>query len=152
MDEIDPRQLALIRLSVREYGSGEMRAYLRRKGVDEPEAQEIVAELVKSGQISDERYSRVITRHQAHRGKGPHYIVAKLREKGVKTDARKVREFYREAAPMDELETARRVVEIRYPRAFEDEAERRRAYQALLRRGFSSDVASRCVNKSGSTS
>lgn len=147
MEDIDPRQLALNRLSVREYAAAEMRAYLLRKGVDEAQAETIVAELVRDGMISDERYSRVIARHQAHRGKGPHYIAAKLRQKGVRTDARRVRELYREVAPLDELEAARQVVETRYPRAFEDEKVRSRAYLGLLRRGFSSETAMRSLGR-----
>lgn len=143
------RELALARLSVREYGSGEMRTYLIRKGASEADAEAVVSELMAGRLIDDERYARVIARHQAFRDKGPAYVMSRLREKGVNLPMTTIRAIYQEAMPEgleSELELARRVVERRYPRALRDRAEKQRAYQALLRRGFSSEVVRRCLS------
>ena len=149
---VELSQLAMKRLSVREYGSGEMRSYLIRKGASEEQAERIVAELVDRKMIDDERYARVVARHQAFRDKGPSYVLMKLRQKGVQLPLKKVQEIFEETLPESagsELEMARKVVERRYPRAHEDRAELRKAYQALLRRGFSRDVVRKCLFKSG---
>lgn len=141
----DPRNLALGRLSVREYSAAEMRAYLKRKGVSDQEARSTVQALVEEGLISDLRYARALTRDQTFKDKGPAYIHAALRRKGVQIDSRQVKEIYAEVSDRDELSAARAVVEKRYPRAFSDPKERQRAYAALVRRGFSPSVASRCL-------
>jgi SOS response regulatory protein OraA/RecX len=151
MSEINWGSLALHRLSVREYGSGELRAYLRRKGATSAEAEKVVEDLVERGHINDERYARVIARHQAHRDKGPAYVLMRLRQKGVNLSQAKVRELFQEALPESvesELELARRVVEKRYPEALQpacDPKERARAFAALQRRGFSRDAISRAL-------
>lgn len=158
--QLDAKALALRRLSVREYGSGEMLAYLKRKGAPEGEASRVVEELVTKKLIDDERYARVIARHQAFRDKGPDYVMMKLRQKGVSLPRRKIQEIFEETLPEtvgSELEMARRVIERRYPAAIKksgdpgdskDPREKARAYAALVRRGFSRDVIRRALEDS----
>lgn len=149
---VSTRDLAIQRLSVREYGSGEMRSYLIRKGAPPEEATEVVAELVGDKLIDDERYARVIARHQAFRDKGPSYVLARLRQKGVRLPLTRVRAIYQETLPEQlnsELDLARRLVDRRYPRAHEDRDELRRAYGALVRRGFSREVAQKVLFRAG---
>jgi SOS response regulatory protein OraA/RecX len=141
--KIDSRALAMHRLSVREYGSGEMRSYLKRKGVPAPEADQVVEELLQRKLLDDERYARVVARHQAFRSKGPDFVQMRLRQKGVSLSRQKVQEIFREVLPESagsELEMARRVVERKYPRANIDQKEKAKAFAALARRGFSMDV------------
>ncbi|MDR3606119.1 MAG: regulatory protein RecX [Oligoflexia bacterium] len=146
MSEIDFAALALHRLSVREYGSGEMRAYLRKKGASADESRRIVSDLLERGMISDERYARVIARHQAHRDKGPAYVMMKLRQKGVDIGRGTMAEIFQEVLPeavASELELARRVAEKRYPSALGKNCDRKqksKAIAALARRGFSHAV------------
>lgn len=151
----DYRMLALARLSVREYAAAEMRSYLVRKGAKPADAELIVEELIGSERLDDRRYARAVTRHQAFRDKGPSYIQQKLRQKGVKISLPEVRGIFKETLPESyesELDMARKVLERRYPRAMpgpeQDRDEMRRAYQALIRRGFSSEVAKKCVFRS----
>ncbi len=156
MTEIEPsdpeltcqaRDLALNRLTVREYSAREMIAYLKRKGHSDKVARETVEALSQDKLIDDHRYARAVTRTQAIRDKGPGYILSKLRQKGVKIELSEVRTLYGESADHDELEMARRLVERRYPRAcatnieVRDNREIQRAYAALMRRGFSSEIA-----------
>lgn len=140
-DKPDPRVLARFRLGVREYSARELERYLRRKGVEAGEAERVVAELGEKGLLSDARYSRVIAREQVRRDKGPMAIAQKLGAKGVRVDLRAARELYHEANDgQDERSAILSILERRYPRAAAgggDERERRRAFQGLLRRGFS---------------
>lgn len=152
MDINEARNLALRRLAAREYSSAEMVAYLKRKGVDEKLAAEIVAKLVADRFISDERYAKVMTRYQVGRGKGPNYIRMKLKQKGVSADLGDIREMMGEVSGESDLALARRVVEARYPKAHASREEGARAYQALLRRGFSFEVARAAVFTRGAGS
>jgi regulatory protein len=141
------RQQALIRLNSREYAAGEMISYLKRKKFEQSEIIQTVDRLVEEGLISDARYSKIIARHSANRGKGPGYIQAKLRQKGVKLNSTEAKALFAEHASESELELAKRIIESRYPRAFENMKEKQRAYQGLIRRGISHEAAQLCMKK-----
>jgi regulatory protein len=151
--QLDVFGLAMRRISIREYGATELKSYLIRKGATPEQAEEVVSQLVAEQRIDDRRYARVIARHQAFRDKGPAYVLAKLRQKGLKLSMHEVQSLYEENLPRareSELEMAREVLERRYPHAFESQAEKKRAYEGLLRRGFSRDVVRKCLfQKSG---
>lgn len=140
-DANEPRNLALRRIAAREYSRAEMVAYLKRKGVETKQAEEVVARLVEESLISDERYAKVVARHQATRGKGPAYVRMKLKQKGIHADASEVREMLGDVTGESDIERARKIVEARYPNAANDKTVAAKAYQALIRRGFSFDVA-----------
>ena len=142
------RDQALIRLNVREYSAGEMKSYLKRKGYEKVEIDTTVDQLVSEGLISDGRYSRIIARHSANRGKGPGYIQAKLRQKGVKLSSSDAKALFNEHSSETELDLAKRILEARYPKAFDNFKEKQRAYQGLIRRGISHEVAQLCFKKS----
>lgn len=144
MSNATARDAALIRLNVREYSAGEMRMYLKRKGYELSEIDPVVAEFVTEGLISDGRYSKIIARHSANRGKGPGYIQAKLRQKGVKLSSQEAKSLFQENSSETELDLAKRILESRYPNAFENFKEKQRAYQGLIRRGISHEVAQLC--------
>jgi regulatory protein len=137
-------QQALTRLNVREYGAREMKNYLRRKAYGPEEIDAAVEALVQKGLISDERFSRIIARHSAQRGKGPGYIRTKLHQKGVKLEAAQAKKLFDELSPESELDLARRLLASKYPRAFENMKEKQRAYQGLIRRGLSHDIVREC--------
>lgn len=146
-------QLALKRVSIREYGSGELGKYLERKGASAEDARLIVQDLKGRGYLDDRRYARVIARHQAARDKGPQYILGRLRQKGVDLSLSEVKKIYDECLAQgqslgrgdSEIEAVQRVLERRYPRAKTDRSEAKRAYAALLRRGFSSELIQKCL-------
>jgi regulatory protein len=153
--QLDVWGLALRRISIREYGASELKSYLIKKGASTQKAEEVVSQLVAENKIDDRRYARVIARHQAFRDKGPAYVLSKLRQKGVKLSMREVQSLYEETLPetrQSELEMAREVLERRYPHALESQAEKKRAYEGLLRRGFSRDVVSKCLFKRSGSS
>src|SRR5437764_516024 len=80
----EARELALIRLSVREYAAKDLQSYLKRKGIPQPIAEETVSGLVEEKLLDDRRYARAVTRSQVVRDKGPGYIHSKLKQKGVR--------------------------------------------------------------------
>jgi regulatory protein len=141
----DAYVLALARLTAREYSARELRSYLLRKGHAEDDVDAALARLSEEGRLDDQRYARMMTRHQFLRGKGPAYIQAKLRQKGVSADLGDIRRMIGDEAPEGELQSARRIVERRYPDALTDRDEAQRAYTALLRRGFTRDIARQAV-------
>jgi regulatory protein len=132
-------------VAIREYGAAEMREYLVGKDFSEEVAAEIVAELERESAIDDRRYAAVIVRHLGLRGKGPRFILARLRQKGVALPLSEIQAMFDENLPSGELESARKVVERRYPSAWSDLKTKQRAYQALLRRGFSAEIARKCL-------
>ena len=140
---MDPKALALRRLTLREYSSAEMMGYLRRKGVDEASARAVVSELEERGLIDPARYAAAIARSQIARGKGPLAVLAKLRRRGLSGDLSAARKLYEsegggEAGATAESVAIRQVLAVRFPELDrKDEKAVYRAYQALLRRGFS---------------
>lgn len=139
------KEQALLRLNAREYAAGEMKSYLKRKGYEAAEISEVVETLVAEGLISDERYSRVIARNSSGRSKGPGYIRMKLRQKGVQLSPEEARTLFQENSSESESDLALRLLRSRYPRAHESPKERQRAYQGLIRRGISHEIAQRCL-------
>lgn len=137
--------LALRRLSVREYGAAEMESYLQRKGYAAEETARVVAELKDSGILNEQRFARAMTRSLAVREKGPLQILGSLRRKGVNIDLKEVREIYSEVSDRSELDAAMNLIDRRYPAAMTDPQVRRRAFQALLRRGFAPTIIQQCL-------
>lgn len=137
----EPRILALRRLGRREYSSAEMISYLERRGIGRETAVSVVTELVEEHLIDDSRFARMLARYQAIRGKGSVYILSKLRQKGIQIELSEVRKLLEENGETNELETARQFVRRRYPLLAQDRKIAARAYQALLRRGFSHQTA-----------
>jgi regulatory protein len=148
MDEERARELAVKRLGRRECSRAELRRYLEGKGAEGELAGRVVEALAERGWIDDARYARMLARDQLKRGKGAIAVAMKLRQKGVPMDAGAVRELTTAEGFPDELEAARALVERKYPGARADRAQGARAYQFLLRRGFSHDVAMRALRNS----
>lgn len=140
-------ELALARLSRKESSTQDLRRYLEQKGFGPELPLQIVEELQARGLLDDRRYASLLSRAQMLRGKGPRYIQAKLREKGIRAEVSAIRRGLEESSGFDELAEARKVLEKRYPRYAEDPQVARRAYQALLRRGYSAQVAGQAIRQ-----
>lgn len=148
-DGQDPRDKArwqaLGRLGVREYSAAEMRQYLKRKGHDEAIAREVVEALVAEGSLSEVRFAGAVAREQFIRDKGPMKVAQRLRAKGVALPMNEVRKLYADASQDGERAAIESILERRYPNAKTDPNEKRKAYEALMRRGFSPETISRCL-------
>jgi regulatory protein len=140
------RELALKRLGTREYSRAELRTYLRGKGFGEEVIDACVERLGELGFVDDRRYARMLTRHQTLRGKGPRYVQQKLTQKGVRLEGDELAALIREVVPGDPAAQARQIVDRRYPGWREDRAVAGKAFQALVRRGFSFEVARRALD------
>jgi regulatory protein len=138
-------KLAHQRIERREYSSLEMKRYLLRKGVSPEEAEDAVNELVRQGLINNQRYAELYARSLALRGKASRYIALKLKEKGVSLEPEKIQQALREINGVDELEAAIAWVERRFPDRANDRRMAARAYQALIRRGYSHEIARKAV-------
>jgi|GEM_PF-638724 len=157
------RELALTRLSRSEVSEQTLYRYLLRKGALGEQAAREVARLVALGMVSDERVARALIRSQLLRGKAGGVVRQYLGLKGVRLSDERWRLLYEEAVSevarsnsalgveqesLDrtalrsaERERAQQLLERKYPRHGEDPKVARRAFAALLRRGFSMDVA-----------
>ena len=110
---------------------------LRRYGHGEEAVESVVGRLKELGYLDDEDFARTVAREKARRY-GPRRVLGELRKSGV--DAELARDVVdEEFAGRSELEEARSVAAQRYNRGGSD-AEARRVYGFLVRRGYSAEV------------
>ena len=116
----------------------EVRDRLRRYGYGEETIGEVVGRLKELGYLDDEDFARLVARDKARRY-GPRRVSADLRKSGVNAElAHSVVE--EEFGTRSEIDEARSVAARRYNRGGSD-AEARRVYGFLARRGYSAEVA-----------
>ena len=128
---------ALHFLGYRARSRREVRDRLRRYGYGQETVEGVVGRLVELGYLDDKEFARTATRSKARRY-GPRRVSADLRRSGVDAElAQNVVD--EEFAGRSELEEARSAAARRYNRGRSD-AEARRVYGFLVRRGYSSDV------------
>jgi regulatory protein len=128
---------ALNLLGYRARSEKEVRDRLRRYGYGEETVGGVIGRLKELGYLDDEDFARIVGREKARRY-GPRRVSAELRKSGV--DAELARDVVdEEFAARSETEEARSVAAQRYNRGGSD-AEARRVYGFLVRRGYSSEV------------
>ena len=136
------RALAMARalnfLGYRARSDKEVRDRLRRYGYREETIEEVVGRLKELGYLDDEDFARLVAREKARRY-GPRKVSADLRKSGVEAElAQSVVE--EEFGTRSEIDEARSAAARRYNRGGSD-AEARRVYGFLVRRGYSAEVA-----------
>ena len=128
---------ALNYLGYRARSEKEVRDRLRRYGHGEETVEGVIWRLEELGYLDDEDFARLVARQKARRY-GPRRISAELRRSGVGAElAEEV--VGEEFAARSEVEEARSVAAQRYNRGGSN-AEARRVYGFLVRRGYSSEV------------
>jgi regulatory protein len=128
---------ALHFLGYRARSRSEVRGRLRRYGYGEDTVGAVIGRLEELGYLDDEEFARTVVREKARRY-GPRRVSADLRRSGV--DAELAQDIVEEEfAERSEVEAARSVAARRYNRRGSD-AEARRVYGFLMRRGYSADV------------
>jgi regulatory protein len=135
------RALAMSRalnfLGYRARSEKEVRDRLRRYGYGEGAVEDVIGRLKELGYLDDEEFARYVAREKAS-WYGPRRISAELRKCGV--DAELTREVVdEEFSGRSEIEEARSIAAQRYNRGGSD-ADARRVYGFLVRRGYSSEV------------
>ena len=135
------RQVALRKLDRRERSSGDIKVFLKKEGFSQETISLVIQELTAKNYINDERYAKIVVREQALSGKGPTWILMKLKQKGISVERKLIETLIQEVGETSELELARKLVLRKYSEAKENPATARKAIQALLRRGFSYSIA-----------
>ncbi|MFL5991285.1 MAG: regulatory protein RecX [Rubrobacteraceae bacterium] len=128
---------ALHFLGYRARSRSEVHERLRRYGYGEETVRAVIGRLEELGYLDDEEFARTVVREKARRY-GPRRVSADLRRSGV--DAELAQGIVEEEfAERSEVEAARSAAARRYNRRGSD-AEARRVYGFLMRRGYSADV------------
>lgn len=132
--------LAYKAVARRDLTVAELRARLERKHVPPEAIDDAVAELEETGFLDDARYARQFAEDKRELEQwGTDRIASDLRRRGIAPqliDAA-VSTYDRDS----ELRTALLLLEKRHPHAPRDDRERDRAWQMLVRRGYSPDLA-----------
>lgn len=129
---------ALNVLGYRARSKGELRERLARAGYAEETADEVIGRLEELGYLDDEDFAREVARAGA-RKYGPRRIYGDLRRAGVEEEvARETVE--EEFAGRCEHEAAREAARRRYNTVQRSDAQSRRVYGFLTRRGYSAGI------------
>ena len=130
---------ALTFLGYRARSEREVRDRLRRYGYGGQTVESVVEHLEDLGYLDDEQFARLAAREKA-RKYGPKRVLAELRKSGVGAETAQDA-VDEEFAGRSELQEAYSAAERRYNRGG-SEAEARRVYGFLMRRGYSAEVCS----------
>ncbi|MDR0182541.1 recombination regulator RecX [Lysobacter arvi] len=135
--EQTPVQRALGLLARREHSRKELNRKLTSRGLDADEVQAAVDRLAGEGWQDDRRFAESLVRSRAASGYGPLRIRAELSTHGLDGEAvaRAMGTF-----EGDWSENARDLVRRRFGKTLDDLAQRRKAADFLIRRGFDGDT------------
>jgi regulatory protein len=129
---------ALNVLGYRARSARELRERLLRAGYLGKTVDEVISRLEELGYLNDEEFARELARSEA-RKYGPRRIYGDLRRAGIEEEsAREVVE--EEFAGRSEHESAREAAQRRYNTVEESDAQARRVYGFLVRRGYSASI------------
>ena len=131
---------ALSLLGYRARAKGELRDRLERAGYSGETVAVVIARLEELGYLDDEEFARSLAREDARKKYGPRRILGDLRRVGV--DEEVAREAVDEAfVERSEYLTALAIARRRYNKEEKgSDAQARRVYSFLMRRGYSADV------------
>lgn len=151
-EKLRARSRALDLLAYRSRSSVELSRRLRRDGFSDASIDAALHRLGELGMLDDRSFAEEFAASRiANKGYGPHRIAAELRARGIQSEIIEQvvdRQFEDDTL---ELEQARQFVARRLPR-LERETDpvkrRRKLYDALMRRGYTSDVVRRVIDES----
>ncbi len=130
---------ALGLLSYRARAKGELRERLVQAGYAEETVGAVIVRLEELGYLNDKEFARNLAREEARKKYGPRRILGDLRRAGV--DEEVAREAVEEEfAKRSEYETALTIAQRRYNTGEGSDAQARRVYGFLMRRGYSAGV------------
>jgi regulatory protein len=138
--------LGLRHLARREHTVAQLRARLRRAGVESAVAEEAIAQLVEQRALDDARYARLLAEdRRTLDGWGADRIRAALEAAGVAAEL-----IDAALAGFDgesELAAATALARRRHPQPIRTDAERQRVFAMLVRRGYDSEIAYAAVRE-----
>ena len=133
-------------LNSRERTRAEMRAHLRGKGIDAPDAERSIQALAEQGHLDDARFARLFVEDKRALDEwGSDRIRQVLRTRGVDLDVVEEALADGEQDSGREIDRALAVLSRRFPSPAGDRRERERALGVLLRKGYDSDLALEAV-------
>jgi regulatory protein len=133
-------ELAYRAVARRDLTVAELRTRLEGKHVPPDAIEEAVAELEETGFLDDARYARQFAEDKRELDKwGTDRIAMDLRRRGV--DPQLIDAALLTHDRDSEMRTALLLLRQRYPNAPRDDRERDRAWQMLVRRGYSPDLS-----------
>lgn len=140
-------------ISFRPRSEKEIREFLQKKSkkvgqTTESMFQRVLDRLRELGYLDDEKFVRWwIDQRQSHRPKGIRYIVQELRGKGIEKDV--IDAVVAQQNGNFELDGARSIVnkKMKQWNALGTVEQKKKIYEHLARRGFTSDVISRIVDE-----
>lgn len=137
--------LATRYLGSREASERTLKRYLLRKGCDPAAVAATLEKLARLGWVDDRRWARIAIRESIRSRRGPHHARRRLQAKGVKLTDAEFQELWSaeaEGLESDPVAEAFSWAERRFRgRDLKDRRERMKLMQAIVRRGFSLDVA-----------
>jgi regulatory protein len=132
--------LAYKAVARRDLTVAELRTRLERKHVPPEAIDDAVAELQETGFIDDARYARQFAEDKREIDRwGTDRIATDLRRRGIPPQL--IDAALTTHDRDSEMRTALLLLRQRYPRAPRDDRERDRAWQMLVRRGYSPDLS-----------
>ena len=132
-------------LGYRARSEAEVRERLGRHGYLEETVEGVIRRLKELGYLDDEEFARLKAREKARRY-GPRRVSAELRQGGIDEElARSV--VAEEFAGREELGEARSAAARRYNGLSGSDAEARRVYGFLVRRGYSAEVCAKVARE-----
>jgi regulatory protein len=146
--EAAAREICLRLLSFSPRTRAQLADALRRKGVDDEVAEQVLGRYTEVGLIDDEAFARawVQSRHTG-RGLARRALAAELRQRGVADET--VKEAVEELAPEQEESAARELIAKRMAatRGLDPAKRTRRLLGVLARKGYSGGLAYRLVRE-----
>jgi len=129
---------AIALLARRDFSENELRARLKERGYVEIAIEPVVAELLATNKLNDERYGQNVVAYRARRGHGPARIRSQLMRSGVPRSS--IDDAVKGEDAPDFLTLARSVRARKFgPEVPQDRKERARQARFLQYRGFSND-------------
>jgi regulatory protein len=124
----------------REHSTAELRAKLARTGLSQSAVEEALAIVTEQGYLDDDRYARLLAHDRRELdGWGTQRIRARLQDAGIATEV--IERVLAPHTPVQEHAAALQLLRRRFPGAPSTNRERQRAYEALIRQGFESELA-----------
>ena len=146
MDHQRACELAMRALAARERTEHELRALLRRRGVDEAVVDDVLASLVAEGLVDDMGYARRFTEDRRLLDRwGNERIARDLVRRGIGRDL--IDQALAGHDHHDELAVAVELLDRRFPLPFGDDRERDKAWRMLVRRGYEAELAYMAVRR-----
>jgi SOS response regulatory protein OraA/RecX len=143
----EARNRLLNRISRRETSKKDAQKYLQKHKFAPEIIEALVNEFVEKTWIDDSRYTRALIRELSLRGKGPRFMIQKLKEKGITVEARFIEQELSDQNMGDENEQAIKLLERKFQRLSLPTVKQelfklnQKALGFLIRRGFSVEAS-----------